>query len=611
MRTRWSRTIAGAAAVTLLAAACGDGGDDAGQGDAATDDGDGGGDAATGDYCTTAGGVLRWTHEQEPENMHGDDPANNKAITSWIRASLWEGLYGIASDISYEPELLAEPLEVTDNGDGTFTYSGSLREGLVWSDGTPLTTEHVQGTYDLLMEGVDEDGAGGTYLIGSRIGYTDITSFDVESETAFSWTSEGFFAGFESLFGEIFPTHVVPDAATANEVFPAFTVDGTQGGEPLPSAGPMIWDSYDQGLDLTLTRNDDYHGSTSKDATNDGVACVEGVEIVFAADTDAQVNALRAGEADLIFAQPQTAFLELANSPDFEVGSTAGPTYEHWSFNLVNEHLADPAVREAIAYGIDKAEVVRTLYAPLFGDLLPEAGLGQTYWMTNQSPYVDYQEDYAGAQVDEARASLEGAGYTLDGEVYTHPDRGRLSLRVGTTGGNALREQQQQLIQAQLEKAGIEITIDNVQGSAYFTERPFADASVACYTESGEGADCNLWDIAQFAFVGGPWPGSGHSAYTDNGGNNIYSFEDPAFDDRVAECDQVVDFDERADCYNELAEWSATLERNAEQGLVVVPLTQKPNFFAFSTVNLASGAVSPDMIGTGPLANVVDYVVAG
>ena len=28
--------------------------------------------------------------------MHLDDPANNKSITSHIRASLWEGLYGIA-----------------------------------------------------------------------------------------------------------------------------------------------------------------------------------------------------------------------------------------------------------------------------------------------------------------------------------------------------------------------------------------------------------------------------------------------------------------------------------------------------------------------------------
>ena len=43
---------------------------------------------------------------------------------------------------------------------------------------------------------------------------------------------------------------------------------------------------------------------------------------------------------------------------------------------------------------------------------------------------------------------------------------------------------------------------------------------------------------------------------------------------------------------------------------MVVPLTQKPNFFAFSNTKLLSGAISPSMQNTGPLSNVVDYIVA-
>jgi peptide/nickel transport system substrate-binding protein len=45
--------------------------------------------------------------------------------------------------------------------------------------------------------------------------------------------------------------------------------------------------------------------------------------------------------------------------------------YEHWGFNLLNPHLSKPEVREAIAYAIDKGEVLEGLYTPLFGDLLP------------------------------------------------------------------------------------------------------------------------------------------------------------------------------------------------------------------------------------------------
>ena len=40
---------------------------------------------------------------------------------------------------------------------------------------------------------------------------------------------------------------------------------------------------------------------------------------------------------------------------------------------------------------MDKAEVMTGLYTPLFGDILPAEGLGNTYWMSNQPDYVDHQ----------------------------------------------------------------------------------------------------------------------------------------------------------------------------------------------------------------------------
>ena len=93
---------------------------------------------------------------------------------------------------------------------------------------------------------------------------------------------------------------------------------------------------------------------------------------------------------------------------------------------------------------------------------------------------------YSGAQVDEAKASLESVGYVLGSDgIYEHPDDGKLTLRVGTTGGNALRELQQQIIQAQMGTAGIEIVIDNVPGSAYFSEVPFSDESILASNTRG------------------------------------------------------------------------------------------------------------------------------
>ena len=152
------------------------------------------------------------------------------------------------------------------------------------------------------------------------------------------------------------------------------------------------------------------------------------------------------------------------------------------------------------------------------------------------------------SQSDAAKANLEAAGYADSGDgIYEHPEKGRLTLRVGTTGGNALRELQQQLIQAQLKESGIEIVIDNVDGGAYFGERPFSDDAIACSTSGGTEGNCEIWDITQFAWVGGPWPGGQAESYRTGSGNNPYGYASAEFDAKADECDATVDDAERAE----------------------------------------------------------------
>jgi peptide/nickel transport system substrate-binding protein len=616
---RARRLVAAAAAVALVATACGDDGGDEPSGEETTSAAgetsspteDGGDDVDPANYCEGGGEAeLVWAHEQEPPDMHLDDPNNNLTITSWVRQSLWDGLYGVSVETEFIPELLAEDAEPTENEDGSVTIDYTLRDGLTWSDGTPLTAEHVKGTFDIIMEGYDpETGEGGVYLIGDRTGYDVISEVTVASDTEFTIEFSEFFAGHKALFSEVFPTHVVSTAEEANAAFTEFEHDG----ETLPSSGPMLFDNWERGNSMTLTRNDDYHGSTSPDVTNEGVACVTGVRINWVADTDAQINALKAGEADFIMTQPQTAFGErISTDENFTLASQAGPIFEHWGLNLFDDHLQDPLVREALAYALDKSQVMSALYTPLFGDALDPEGLGNTYWLSNQPDYEDHQEQYAGAQAEEAKANLEEAGYTEGANgIYEHPERGPLSLRVGTTGGNALRELQQQLIVEQMKSAGIEVVIDNVPGGDYFSERPFSEDALACANSGGTEGNCDVWDITQFAWVGGPWPGGQSASYRTGSGNNNYGFANEEFDAKATECDLIVDDAERAACYNELDRYVTTLELDPEQGLFMLPLTQKPSFYAFSNQRLERGAVAPDANSAGPLVYVVDFVPAG
>jgi peptide/nickel transport system substrate-binding protein len=570
------------------------------------------GEAAAG----SDGGTLIWAHEQEPGDLHLDDPENNLSITSWIRSAMTEGLFGISGATEYYPELLADDGELTTNDDGSVTGTFTMRDGLSWSDGDDLTADDVVWTFNAIMatDGEDEEGNPNyIYLFGDRTGWDTITDITADGNTL-SITWESFFAGFKGVLNEVYPMHQFSEdpATAAAELNDGLREWTTPDGETIASSGPMIFDSWEKGVQLNMVRNDLYHGSNSPDAKNTGAAYVDGVQVNFVTDTDAQINALQAGEAQIVMTQPQLAFEDLASSDNFTVASSAGPVFEHWGLNLNNVHLAKPGVREGLAFAMDKTEVMAGLYTPLFGDSLPAEGLGNTMWLSNQGSYENHAGDagYGAGDVASAQASLEAAGYALNGDgIYEHPEDGALTLRVGTTGGNRLREIQQELIQSQMADAGIDIVIDNVEGGAYFGEVPFSADAIACATSGGAEGNCDVWDITQFAWVGGPWPGGQIASYRAGGENNPYGFANDAFEAKADECDATVDDAERAACYNEIDRYVTTLELDADNGLFMLPLTQKPSFYGF-TSDLSQAGVAPDAQGAGPLTNVADFQFA-
>ncbi|MEM8706345.1 MAG: hypothetical protein AAGE98_07805, partial [Actinomycetota bacterium] len=158
---------------------------------------------------------------------------------------------------------------------------------------------------------------------------------------------------------------------------------------------------------------------------------------------------------------------------------------------------------------------------------------------------------------------------------------------------------------------GFEIVIDNVPGSDYFSERPFSEGALAAAASAGAEGDATIWDLTQFAWVGGPWPGGASPSFSQTSGFSPYGFDNADFEARAVECDAIVADAERADCYNELSLYTTTLELDPVQGLFVLPITQKPTFYAFNNELLSSAGVSPDVNTGGPLANVVDFALAG
>ncbi len=557
------------------------------------------------------GGTLVWVHDEEPVSLHFDDPANQQAVTSWIRRPLLEGLYAVDADSEFYPSLLAEEADIVVNDDGSVTFDFVLRAGLRWSNGDSLTANDVAYTWSILSEGcrLDEDGtigdgAGCVYRSEQRLGYELVSDLRVISDTKFSLTLVEFFAGWKTMFAEVYHPSF---GETAAEVNLNLVQWGNEEGV-LVSSGPMLFDGWEPGEQLRMIRNERYHGSRDPDVENPGPTFVDGVTVLFVEDSEAEIEVLQAGDAQVVLASPLDGFAEtLGDAPDFVVKPVSGTAFEHWGLNLLNPHLAKPEVREALVYALDKQEIVGSLYGPLFGSAAGERDLGNTYWMAHEGPYVDHQEIYSGAKLAEAAAALESAGYVRSGSgLYAHPQDGALSLRVGTTAGDASRELQQKLFVQQMRAAGIEVIVENLPAEEYFSQGPFSTQALLASTTGGEEGNTQIWDIAQFAWLGGLWPGQQSGAYLSGSNGNPYGFASENFDVKAAACEATVDEGERAGCYNELDQFVTTLSEDGE-GLFMLPLTQSPRFFGYLSSQLVQvGQVSADP-GVGPLANVVDF----
>ena len=74
-------------------------------------------------------------------------------------------LVGFGKDLEPVPGY-AKSWERTDNGDGTFTWTFKLRDGMIWSDGEPATAEDARWTLQFVLDAV----SAGEYV---GLGYID------------------------------------------------------------------------------------------------------------------------------------------------------------------------------------------------------------------------------------------------------------------------------------------------------------------------------------------------------------------------------------------------------------------------------------------------------
>jgi peptide/nickel transport system substrate-binding protein len=231
----------------------------------------------------------------------------------------------------------------TPDGKGA-TWVFTIRQGVKFHDGSPLTADDVVATFQRLCD-PKVASAALSVLKGllSPAGVTKTGPFEVTMKPDAPSPSLPFLIGSPMYQGVILPKDYVVGSYE----------------KTFPGTGPYKLTSYVSGTQANFVRNTAYWG---------GTPALDGVNITLYADTASQIQALQGGTLDLI---PQFGFQEgqgLIKSKQFTIFDTKSSVHRELPMRVDVPPFNDKAVRTAMALALNRPSIIKTLFG---GEAVP------------------------------------------------------------------------------------------------------------------------------------------------------------------------------------------------------------------------------------------------
>jgi peptide/nickel transport system substrate-binding protein len=401
-----------------------------------------------------------WT--QEPDVLN---PLYTNMWFSSITQQIWNCWAWDFDDQNNPHPVLVKEMPSEENGgispDGR-VITLKLRDDIVWSDGTPITSEDFVFTYEMTMNPKN--------TVASTHPYDKLEKVEApDPKTVVMTFKEPFAAWQATLWHGLLPAHILR---------PVFEKEGTIDNAewnraPTVGCGPFVFKEWESGSFIRFVANKKYWLGRPK---------IDEIFIRIVPDDASQVAALKAGDGDLgtFIAYSDIPTLEQAGVHMVKVFSGYN---EGWYFYLHPEKghpaLKDVRVRQAIALAFDRFSVCKDL---LLGLTKPPA----TYWAN--TPWQDPTLEPWPYDPERAKQLLDEAGWKdTNGDGVRDKDGVELVLTLGTTT-REIRRDVQAVAQQQLAQVGIKLELANADSDIFFNSY-------------GEGGPCatGQYDIFEYS----------------------------------------------------------------------------------------------------------------
>lgn len=430
------------------------------------------GDTSDADVIYGGEAVVGITQEPMVFDPHTVVAAGDREIIF----NVYEGLYKYDSTGTLNPCLATDVVISDDASEYTFT----LREGVTFHDGSEFDAADVVYSLERASE-----------LLPELSSIESITDNGDNTVTVTLSTPNS-----EMLSN--FTTAIIPEGS-------ADTIGDTRIG-----TGPFVFDSYEPGIGIVLTRNENYW--------NPELPYLDKVTFKVCADMDAGLLELQGGAID-IFPYLTTDRANQLDPNTFDILSLGSNMVQALFLNNAVAPFDDVRVRQALNYAVDRGEIIALTMdgaaEPLTTAMSPV--MGEAY---DTSLDGTYDQD-----IDRALELLAEAGYE-NGFDMTITVPSNYLVHVNTAVALA----------DQLSAIGVNATIEQVDWATWldrvYTQRDY-EATVICLTS----------DYAPYDVI---------SRYATEDDGNLINYSNPNVDEIIENLPLTIDDNERISMYREL-----------------------------------------------------------
>ena len=429
-----------------------------------------------------AADVLSVCLASEPDTL---DPALNSAVDGatmivhlFSGLAKWSvdenGVMGIVADCATELP------EAVDNGDGTVTYTYTLREGMTWSDGKAVTA----GDFEFAWKRAASEATGSDYgyMFDIVKGYPNDLAVTAKDDL----TLEVVLATNVAYWHELtaFPTYMpVREDVVSNE---AWATDPAT----YICNGPYTMSAWEHDAVITLTKNEKHH-----DAAN---VTMPSIKCYLSDDSNNMLTNFKKGDWQFIDDVPTNEIASLKNefAKEFIIAGQIGTYYVCWNVNEeilpaelgltgVEAETARAEIRAALGLLLDRNYIVNDVAqggqvpASSFVPMGMKNADGSEFYETANSTEDDFN-GYYNVSEEAIEANFNAAVETLK-KYYTFENGAFTNFPVLTYLYNTADSHKAigEYMQTALASVGITMQLENQEWNTFLNTRKDGDFSIA------------------------------------------------------------------------------------------------------------------------------------